>query len=45
MDMLRAAVEEAAREAVASLQDASVRYAEGTSDVNANRDMESVDGW
>ena len=45
MDMLRAAMEEAAREAVSSLREASVRYAEGTSDVNANRDMESVDGW
>ena len=45
MDVLRQAVSEACGQAAASLREAVVRYAGGSSDVNANRDVESVDGW
>ena len=45
MEALRAAVTTACRQAVESAEEAVVRCAEGSSDVNANRDMESRDGW
>lgn len=45
MDILRQAVQTAANAALASLQNVQAVICEGVCDVNANRDMESIDGW
>lgn len=45
MEVLRQAVKTAACKAMESLQCVSLTCCEGTCDVNANRDMQSVDGW
>lgn len=45
MEILRRAVKTAAESALSSLQSVTVAHCEGTCDVNANRDMESIDGW
>lgn len=45
MDILRQAVQTAANAALASLQNVQAVICEGICDVNANRDMESIDGW
>lgn len=45
MNILQTAVQNAAETALASLQNVRAVYCEGTCDVNANRDMESIDGW
>lgn len=45
MDILRQAVSTAAKTALASLQPVRLTCCEGTCDVNANRDVQSVDGW
>lgn len=45
MDVLKAAVKTACEAALAGLQDVTAVYCEGFCDVNANRDMQSADGW
>lgn len=45
MNTLKAALDEAAAAALESFRPAKVGYGEGLSDVNANRDVQSVDGW
>lgn len=45
MEVLRQAVAAAAREAADTLRPVTLSYCEGLCDVNANRDMESADGW
>lgn len=45
MDILRRAVSTAAEAALSALQPVHPVICEGTCDVNANRDMESIDGW
>lgn len=45
MDILKQAVETAARDAMVSLVPVRLTCCQGTCDVNANRDMQSVDGW
>lgn len=45
MDILRQAVKTAAEAALSSLQPVRPVICEGTCDVNANRDMQSIDGW
>lgn len=45
MDILRQAVKTAAEVALASTQNVQTVICEGICDVNANRDMESIDGW
>jgi hypothetical protein len=45
MEIVKKAVKEACESAVSTLRDAVVGYGETTSDVNANRDVHSVDGW
>lgn len=43
--VVKKAVAEACRQAVSTLREATVGYGESVSDVNANRDVQSVDGW
>lgn len=45
MDILRQAVKTAAEAALSSLQPVQAVICEGNCDVNANRDMQSIDGW
>lgn len=45
MDILRRVVKTAAEAALSSLQPVRAVICEGTCDVNANRDMQSIDGW
>lgn len=45
MQILRKAVTEAAQAALASLQKVHATCCEGFCDVNANRDVQSIDGW
>lgn len=45
MDILRQAVRTAVEAALSTLQSVRPVICEGTCDVNANRDMESIDGW
>lgn len=45
MDILQQAVQTAAEAALASLQNVHAVCCEGACDVNANRDMQSIDGW
>jgi hypothetical protein len=45
MEVLRSALEEAVSKTLSSFAPVTVTCCEGTCDVNANRDVESVDGW
>ena len=45
MDILRKSVKAAAEAARSSLREVRPVICEGTCDVNANRDMQSIDGW